>query len=80
MAERRALVSAIPVPGPKRQRRLLQGDPPNPVDVPTGCAFHTRCPFAGEICRAETPALRVQADGRWVACHRVDEPALQVAA
>ncbi|HEX9328669.1 MAG TPA: oligopeptide ABC transporter ATP-binding protein, partial [Reyranella sp.] len=45
-----------------------------------GCAFHTRCPFAVAACRAETPTLRPLADGRQVACHRVDEPALQVAA
>jgi peptide/nickel transport system ATP-binding protein len=76
----RALVSAIPVLGPRRERLLLQGDPPNPVDVPPGCAFHTRCPFAVAACRAETPALRPLPDGRQVACHRVEEPALQVAA
>jgi peptide/nickel transport system ATP-binding protein len=77
----RALVAAIPtVGGVRRERLLLQGDPPNPVDVPSGCAFHTRCPFAVAQCRAQTPVLRPQADGRQVACHRVDEPALQVAA
>jgi len=80
----RALVSAIPVPisgqGSRRERLLLQGDPPNPVDVPSGCSFHTRCPFATAACRAETPALRTLPDGRQVACHRVEEPALQVAA
>jgi peptide/nickel transport system ATP-binding protein len=76
----RALVSAIPVLGRRRERLLLQGDPPNPVDVPAGCAFHTRCPFATTSCRAETPALRPIAGGRQVACHRVDEPALKVAA
>ncbi|MGH8431713.1 MAG: oligopeptide/dipeptide ABC transporter ATP-binding protein, partial [Solimonas sp.] len=80
----RALVSAIPVAvcanGPRRERLLLQGDPPNPVDVPTGCAFHTRCPFAIAACKVETPVLKTQADGRLVACHRVDEPALRVAA
>jgi peptide/nickel transport system ATP-binding protein len=76
----RALVSAIPVLGPRRERLLLQGDPPNPVDVPPGCAFHTRCPFATATCRAETPPLRPTESGRQVACHRVDEPALQVAA
>ena len=76
----RALVSAIPVPGPRRERLLLQGDPPNPVDVPSGCSFHTRCPFATAACRAETPGLRALPDGRQVACHRVEEPALQVAA
>jgi len=76
----RALVSAIPILGPRRERLLLQGDPPNPVDVPSGCAFHTRCPFATAACRAEAPALRTLPDGRQVACHRVEEPALQVAA
>jgi peptide/nickel transport system ATP-binding protein len=73
----RALVSAIPVLGPRRERLLLQGDPPNPVDVPPGCAFHTRCPFATAACRAETPVLRPLAGSRLVACHRVEEPALQ---
>ena len=76
----RALVSAIPALGPRRERLLLQGDPPNPVDVPAGCAFHTRCPFATAACRAEAPALRPMADGRQVACHRVEEPALRAAA
>jgi len=76
----RALVSAIPVLGPRRERLLLQGDPPNPVDVPTGCSFHTRCPFAAAACRAEAPTLRILPDGRQVACHRVGEPALQVTA
>ncbi len=76
----RALVSAIPTIGPRRERLLLQGDPPNPVNVPSGCAFHTRCPFATAQCRAETPTLQPMASGRVVACHRVHEPALQVAA
>jgi peptide/nickel transport system ATP-binding protein len=76
----RALVSAIPVLGPRRERLLLHGDPPNPVDVPTGCAFHTRCPFATAACRAGIPALRSITDSRQVACHRVDEPDLQAAA
>jgi peptide/nickel transport system ATP-binding protein len=83
----RALVSAIPTTGPRpdsgRQRLLLQGDPPNPVEVPSGCAFHTRCPFATAQCRSETPelkALDISAGNRKVACHRVHEPALQVAA
>ena len=77
----RALVSAIPtVGGAQRERLLLAGDPPNPVDVPAGCAFHTRCPFATAQCRSEAPALASMADGRLVACHRVHEPALQVAA
>ncbi len=65
-----ALVSAIPVAHRSgRQRLILKGDPPNPVDVPTGCAFHERCPIAVARCRTETPALRPLADGRHVACH-----------
>ena len=66
----RALVSAIPVAHRSgRQRLVLKGDPPNPVDVPTGCAFHERCPIAVARCRAETPVLRPVADGWHVACH-----------
>jgi len=80
----RALVSAIPVPvskgGLRRERLLLSGDPPSPVDIPSGCAFHTRCLFATAQCRAETPVLKPRGDGRLVACHRVDEPALRMAA
>ena len=52
-----------------RKRLILKGDPPNPVDVPTGCAFHERCPIAVARCRSETPVLRPVADGRHVACH-----------
>ncbi len=66
----RALVSAIPVAHRNgRQRLILKGDPPNPVDVPPGCAFHERCAIAVARCRVETPALRPVADGRHVACH-----------
>jgi peptide/nickel transport system ATP-binding protein len=70
----RALVSAIPHPGRRGARIVLQGDPPNPADRPSGCAFHPRCAFATDRCRAETPALAPRAsDGRVVACHRADE-------
>jgi len=66
----RALVSAIPLAHRSgRQRLILKGDPPNPIDVPAGCAFHERCPIAVARCRTETPALRPLADGRHVACH-----------
>ena len=66
----RALVSAIPAPGPrKRDRIVLGGDPPNPADRPKGCAFHPRCPVAMESCKVLTPSLRPVADGRLVACH-----------
>ena len=76
----RALVSAIPTVGERRERLLLQGDPPNPVDVPAGCAFHTRCPFAIARCKAEMPMHQPADDGHLVACHRVDEPSLKIAA
>ena len=69
----RALVSAIPVPGPRRIARVvLTGDPPNPADRPSGCAFHPRCPVAVAACAVTTPELRPAADGRLVACHLVD--------
>jgi peptide/nickel transport system ATP-binding protein len=65
-----ALVSAIPLATERgRKRLILKGDPPNPVNVPSGCAFHTRCPIAVARCRAETPELRPLDDGRRVACH-----------
>ncbi len=69
----RALVSAIPVPGPRRIPRIvLSGDPPNPADRPSGCAFHPRCPVAIARCRTESPDLRAFPDGRIVACHLAD--------
>ena len=57
----------------QRPDRVLQGDPPNPADVPPGCAFHPRCPVAIARCRAEAPPLRAAPDGRQVACHLVNE-------
>lgn len=67
----RALISAIPIPDPEatREKLLLQGDPPSPISVPSGCRFHTRCPFAEDKCRTEEPELRDIAPGRTVACH-----------
>jgi oligopeptide/dipeptide ABC transporter ATP-binding protein len=67
----RALISAIPIPDPDIQpdRLILEGDPPSPVDVPSGCRFHTRCPFAEAKCRDEEPQLRLVEDGRHTACH-----------
>lgn len=67
-----ALVSAVPTPLRGTQGRIiLKGDPPNPVDRPSGCAFHPRCPRAVARCREEVPALRPAADGRLAACHLV---------
>jgi oligopeptide/dipeptide ABC transporter ATP-binding protein len=66
-----SLLLAVPVPDPrvKRQKRVLQGDVPSPINPPSGCHFHTRCPYAVDRCRAETPALREIKPGQWVACH-----------
>ena len=73
-----ALLSAIPVASPTRQRRrqriLLTGDPPNPLDPPAGCRFHTRCPFAMDRCHVEAPVKRVLPNGGTVHCHLHDEP------
>lgn len=66
-----ALLAAVPVPNPKlrRSKRLLQGDVPSPIRPPPGCAFHTRCPYAVERCKIETPALREIEPGHQVSCH-----------
>src|SRR5205085_638461 len=68
-----ALMAAAPIPDPHmtRKRIVLQGDVPSPINPPSGCAFHTRCPFAFERCRIETPALKPAADGRRAACHLI---------
>ncbi len=76
----RALVSAIPHPGRRGDRIVLQGDPPNPAARPAGCAFHPRCPLASAQCRSQTPALRDDSSGRRVACHHPDAPMLARAA
>jgi oligopeptide/dipeptide ABC transporter ATP-binding protein len=66
-----SLLAAVPVPDPriKRQKRLLQGDVPSPINPPSGCHFHTRCPYAVERCKREEPALREVKPGQFVACH-----------
>lgn len=70
-----SLISAIPVPDPHRksQRIILKGDVPSPIDPPSGCTFHTRCPIATEICRQQVPRLleRQAGSGVEVACHHV---------
>jgi oligopeptide/dipeptide ABC transporter ATP-binding protein len=66
-----SLLLAVPVPDPrvKRAKRVLQGDVPSPINPPAGCHFHTRCPYAVDRCRAETPPLREVKPGQLVACH-----------
>ena len=66
-----ALLESVPVPDPsvRKQRRVLGGDVPSPVDPPSGCRFHTRCPYAENRCRSEMPQLRETAPDHHVACH-----------
>jgi oligopeptide transport system ATP-binding protein len=66
-----ALLSAVPVPDPDYQKEqiIIEGDIPNPADPPTGCTFHTRCPFKMDICTKITPRLEEQTTGHSVACH-----------
>ncbi|HEY3702726.1 MAG TPA: ABC transporter ATP-binding protein, partial [Acidimicrobiales bacterium] len=80
-----ALLSAIPIPDPERTRsrpRLsVPGEPPNPLDPPPGCRFHTRCPQATEVCRTTEPPLTAYPGGRLAACHHpLDVTPAEVAA
>ena len=73
----KALIAAAPLPNPRarRERIVLEGDVPSPMNPPSGCRFHTRCPFAFDRCRTEAPALKPSEsgeDGRLVACHLRD--------
>ncbi|MBI3970143.1 MAG: dipeptide ABC transporter ATP-binding protein [Chloroflexi bacterium] len=69
----KALLSAIPIPDPvverRRERIILTGDIPSPVNPPPACRFHTRCPLADKICREVTPEWREVRPGHWAACH-----------
>jgi oligopeptide/dipeptide ABC transporter ATP-binding protein len=71
-----ALLTADPIKNPalrgKVSRLRLVGDPPSPLNPPRGCHFHTRCPYAVDICKTESPALRDVGQGQRVACHRVE--------
>jgi oligopeptide transport system ATP-binding protein len=73
----KALLSAIPIPDPaadqRRKRIILRGDVPSPVNPPSGCRFHTRCPVAFERCSREEPAFRDYGGGHVAACHWVEE-------
>lgn len=69
----KTLISAVPVPDPEksktRQRIVLEGDIPSPINPPSGCRFHTRCPYATARCKEEVPEFRELAPNHWVACH-----------
>ena len=71
----KALLSAVPIPDPKkdraRRRTILSGDVPSPLNPPPGCRFHPRCPIAVEKCHLDVPEWRQAAPGHWVACHLV---------
>ncbi|HDR7793620.1 TPA: ABC transporter ATP-binding protein [Bacillus luti] len=69
----KALLSAVPIPDPtvKRERIILDGDIPSPANPPSGCRFHTRCPFATDICKQTVPEFRNVGEEHFVACHHV---------
>ncbi|MCR5501408.1 MAG: ATP-binding cassette domain-containing protein [Lachnospiraceae bacterium] len=73
----KALISAVPVPDPKiakaNKRIELTGEIPSPLNAPSGCPFHTRCPYATDVCRESMPAFEEIETGRFVSCHRVRE-------
>ncbi len=71
----KALLSSIPRPkvGNKQERIRLQGEIPNPANPPAGCTFHTRCPFATDICKSQKPEWRDMGDNHFVACHHVEQ-------
>ena len=72
----KTLLSAVPVPDPQvsknRQRIVLEGDIPSPMNPPSGCRFHTRCPYATERCKQEVPKFKEYEKEHWVACHLLE--------
>jgi oligopeptide transport system ATP-binding protein len=76
----RALLSAVPIPAPglKKQRIVLSGDVPSPVNPPSGCRFRTRCPMAREDCASAIPPLREVEPGHWVACFYAEQSQVEM--
>ncbi len=76
----KTLISAVPIPDPdktrSRQRLLLEGEIPSPINPPSGCRFHTRCPFAKDICKQEFPQLKEYGSGHYAACHMLEQGVL----
>ncbi len=70
----KALLSAIPIPqvGVKRERIILEGDVPSPINPPIGCRFHTRCPYCMQVCKKVDPSFKETTDKHYVACHLVE--------
>ena len=79
-----ALLSAVPKPDPKheknRERIVLTGDVPSPINPPEGCRFHPRCPLASEVCTKVVPKWNEVTPGRWIACHEVTSPEVDTSA
>ncbi len=73
----KTLMSAVPIPDPKvtraRERMILEGDIPSPINPPSGCKFHTRCPYATERCSQEVPVFRDHGGGHYAACHLLEK-------
>ncbi|MGN0778876.1 MAG: oligopeptide/dipeptide ABC transporter ATP-binding protein [Aristaeellaceae bacterium] len=71
----KALLSAVPIPDPEKeaqkQRQIIEGDVPSPINKPKGCAFSSRCPMACEACQQSVPPLKEVTPGHFVACHLV---------
>lgn len=73
----KTLMSAVPIPDPvvtrSRERVILEGDIPSPINPPSGCKFHTRCPYAMERCKHEAPVFKDHGSGHFAACHLLDK-------